>query len=454
MDRRHFLQGLAAAPVLSAHARRPEEFAPSAAASNVVVIVADDMRWDAIGLLGNRVVHTPNLDALASDGVVGLNHFVTTSICPVSRASIMTGQYARRHGIWDFDSALSDDAFAASYHALLRAAGYRVGFVGKWGLGAPLPATQFDYWAGFAGQGDYYRPENGGRHLDAVLADRATDFLASVGDSPFCLTLCTKGAHAQDGAPEEFQPDAAYAGLYEGVSMPRPATATDAHFARLPRFLRESEARRRWEPRYSTEERFQHTIKQYYRLVTGVDAAVGRVVAALNALGLYDRTAILFTSDNGFFLGEHGMADKWWGYEESIRTPFVLKLPGGGPRLLSEMILNIDVAPTVLAICGQRVPAAMQGRSALDLLGGRPADWRPTWLYEHLVSMGGIPESEGVRGERFKYLRFDVADPANELLFDLDMDPFEESNLAADPRYRSLLLEMRDELARLRLAAR
>lgn len=455
MNRRRFLQGLAAAPTLALAHRGPDEVADVPVAPNIVVIVADDMRWDALGAAGNAVVRTPHLDALAREALVGTSHFVTTSICPVSRASIMTGQYARRHGIWDFETALSREAFHDTYHARLQAAGYRVGFVGKWGLGDPLPRERFDYWAGFAGQGEYYEPELGGRHLDAVLADRALDFVAAAGDMPFCLTLCTKGTHAQDGADEEFQPDAEFAALYEELVVARPRSATDEAFRRLPRYLRESESRARWVPRFSTEERFQHTVKQYYRLVSGVDAAVGRVVDMLKAEGLYENTAILFTSDNGFFFGEHGLADKWWGFEESIRTPLLLKLPGQGERRdLREMTLNIDLAPTLLDIAGVRAPAATQGRSLLEIFDAKSAPWRTSWLYEHLYESPSIPKSEGVRGERLKYLRFDVSDPDSEMLFDLERDPFEEENVAEDPAYREQVREMRDALGAWRDLAR
>ena len=174
---------------------------------NIIVILADDMRWDALRLAGNRIVHTPNLDALIADGILFSNNFVTTSICPTSRASILTGQYARQHGIWDFSTPLNHKQFQNSYPGILRTLGYQVAYVGKWGIGGPLPESGFDYWRGFEDQGNYFDPSGKRQaHLTAFLGHQALEFLESAApDRPFCLSLGFKAPHVQDGGSQSLQ---------------------------------------------------------------------------------------------------------------------------------------------------------------------------------------------------------------------------------------------------------
>ncbi len=423
--------------------------------AGVVFIIADDMRWDALGAAGNRIIHTPRLDALAADGALFLNHFVTTSICPASRASILCGQYARRHGVWGFRAPLGDAALRNSFPAAMRRAGWRTGFIGKWGLAGPAPEEAFDVWRGFLGQGQYFDADDEtGTHLTARLAGQAEAFLESgPSEQPFCLIVSAKAPHVQDGDPEPFQPDPRYAELYRDVVIPRPPTATRADFERLPRFLRESEGRRRWERRFASDAQYQRSVKQYYRLVSGLDDLVGRVIGRLKRLNRYDDSWIVFTSDNGFFLGEHGLAGKWWGFEEAIRTPLIIKPPGGSGRRVHAMTLNIDLCPTALAAAGLETPTAIQGRDLAPLLRGK--SWRPrkAWLYEHLFKHPRIARSEGVRTQRYKYLEFlDRAD-GGELLFDLRHDPHETVNLADLVEHRHTRQRLRNLLQRLKREA-
>lgn len=420
---------------------------------NFVVFLADDMRWDAMGAAGNRIIHTPNLDALAADGTLFANNFVTTSICPSSRTSVLTGQYARRHKIWDFATPLSSVQFQSSYPGLLQQAGYRTAFVGKWGLGGKLPEKEFDYWRGFAGQGHYFDPTGERqKHLTDFLSQQAAEFLERAGgDRPFCLAISSKAPHAQDGDPEPFKPKSKFAHLYEKVTIPRPPTATEDHFKRLPPFLQDSEGRRRWRKRFSSDELHQRSIKRYYRLITGLDEAVGNIVAQLKKRQLYNNTCIIFTSDNGFFLGEHGLAGKWWGYEESIRTPLIIK-PAEKPAVqrVHAMTLNIDLCPTLLNFAGLSVPETTQGFSLVPLLTGISKNTRVEWFYEHLLEHPGIAKSEGLRTERYKYLRFLNEVEKGELLFDLHNDPFEENSLSGQADFQPLLRTLREDLNRMR----
>lgn len=427
---------------------------------NIVFLLTDDQRFDALGAMGNDIIQTPHLDRLASEGTVFTNAFVTTSICAISRASIVTGQFARRHGIVDFSTALTPEQFADTFPARLRAAGYRTAFVGKWGLGNPLPVDQYDAWYGFAGQGRYFE-EEGGVHLTDKQGSDALEFLdtCSPEGAPFCLQVSFKAAHCDHGNTPDFTPAERFRPLYANVTIPLPELANEESFKSLPPFLRESEARLRWHDRFGTSDRYQRTVKDYYRLLTGVDDVVGRIVERLHERGLADNTIILFTSDNGFYLGDRGLAGKWFMHEESIRVPLVVYDPGAAAEARGqrreEMVLNIDVAPTILDWAGVAIPEAVQGRSLAPLLqadDGRVA-WRGEWFYEHPFAHRTIPMSEGVRGERWKYVRYTSIDPPYEELYDLQHDPLEERNLAGDPDAADRLEAMRHQWQRLRDAA-
>src|SRR5262245_14094052 len=320
---------------------------------NIIFLLADDLRSDVLGCYGDRLAKTPNIDALARRGVRFRHHFVTTSICAVSRASIFLGQYARRHKINDFVTNLTTDQFAQGYPALLKAADYRIGFIGKYGVGNKMPEqAQFDYWKGFGGQGNYF-DKGTPLHMNRRMGDQAIEFLKSCDNAkPFCLSLSFKCPHAQDKAPREFPPDPQDEGEFKDTVFPIPKTATENFFQLLPEAVRKSEGRVRWERRFNTPEKFQEIVRDYYRLVTGMDREIGRIVAELEKLGFADNTIIIFTADNGFFFGERGLADKWYMFEESIRVPCIIvdrrsdRLPRD--RALEQMSLNIDFAPTLL----------------------------------------------------------------------------------------------------------
>ena len=424
---------------------------------NLIVLVTDDQRFDTLGCMGNKIIQTPHLDALAKDGVVFENAFVTTSICAISRASIFSGQYARRHGIHNFAKEFDSQAWANTYPMLLKADGYRTGFIGKFGVGRDLPAADFDYWAGFPGQGRFYAKTDTEfkQHLNRTMSAQALEFLAGCkADQPFCLSISFKAAHAQDGEEWEYPHELRYKDLYADVTIPPPPTATPEHFARLPKFLQASEGRRRWQPRFSTPEKYQRHVKDYYRLLTGMDAVVGDIVADLARRNLAKNTVILFTADNGYYLGDYGLADKWFMHEPSIRVPMLLydpRLPAErrGQRL-AQLALNIDVAPTLLELAGLPAPTAMQGRSLVDLAAGRDVPWRGDFFYEHPFVHALIPQSEGIRTERWKYVRYIDEDPPVEELYDLKADPLEEHNLAAVTEHVGQLKALRARWSELR----
>lgn len=430
--------------------------ADAGARPNFVFLLADDLRWNTLGCMGDPVVKTPAIDALAKEGVRFDNQFCTTSICCVSRASILSGQQERRHGIGDFSKAFTEDQWRETYPAKLRQAGYRTGFIGKFGVGgAPAikaKASEFDYWRGLPGQGGewFIDPTDPTQtHATAKFGTQALEFLEGCDKStPFCLSVSFNSPHARDGKPREFQPDVRDEALYRDQTPPKPAAATEEFFRKLPVFVQESEGRRRWEKRFATDEMSAATMRDYYRLVTGIDREVGRIMESLKSLELAGNTVVIFTSDNGWCAGDRGLADKWFMYEESIRLPLVIfdpRLPSGERGKTCEaMTLNIDFAPTMLAMAGLPVPAGMQGRDLSPLLSGPvPADWRKEFFYEHHFGPKIIPPSEGVRTLRWSYIRWLTPNPESEELYDLSEDPLEARNLAADPSHSETLETLR-----------
>lgn len=467
-SRRAFLKSAAIGLGAMACGRTVGRAAGRSKRPNIVFLLTDDQRWDTMGCAGNPIIQTPHIDAMAAEGVRFTNAFVTTSICCSSRASVFSGQYVRRHGIPDFATPFSDAAWANTYPAQLKKAGYRLGLIGKYGVGRDrdFHKDTFDYWKGIAGQPVYEQTDEHGnyKHLTQIMGEQSIEFLQGCrDDQPFCLSVSFKAPHVQDADPRQFIYDRAYQDLYRDVTIPVPETASPEHFATLPAFLRDdaTTARVRWKMRFDTPEKYQESVKGYYRLITGVDVVIGRIRKELDRLHLADNTVIMLMGDNGFFLAEHGFAGKWYGYEESIRVPLVVydpRLPvacrGAAP---GQIALNIDVAPTILSLAGVEVPSAMQGVDLSPVTRGEIGLARSDFFYEHLFvnRPGGkgpnlIPQSEGVVSLRYKYLRYTEQEPAYEQLFDLKTDPHEQRNLAGEPGSKELLTAMRARWAQFR----
>jgi arylsulfatase A-like enzyme len=243
-----------------------------------------------------------------------------------------------------------------------------------------------------------------------------------------------------------FQYDPALKDLYQDVTVPKPKLSDPDFFAALPSMLRESENRKRWQQRFSTPEKLQKNVKDYWRLISGVDVQVGRIRDRLKKLGMDQNTIIVFSSDHGFYLGERGFAGKWYAHELSIRVPLLIydpRSPGGGARR-EEVALSIDIAPTILDLVGVAVPEAMQGHSLRPVLEGTtPDDWQTEFFYEHNLNIKTIPKSEGVRTPNWKYAVYHEATPVYEELYDLQNDPDESTNLVASAEHQKILREMR-----------
>ncbi len=394
-----------------------------------------------------------------------------SAICAPNRACILTGQYAARHGLWDFDRELTAEQLAQTYPALLKRAGYRTGFIGKYGVGKPPGKDLLDFNKAFAGQGNFVIEKDGKTlHLTSVMADQAEEFLAGCrSDQPFQLSISFKAPHVQDSPSVKsdqfpFDPHPEIANLYRDIDIPLPPTATQAYFDRWPDFLKNSESRSRWAVRYWGPQRTQDSLKGYYRLISGVDAAVGRIIEKLQTTGFADNTIIIFTSDHGQYLGDYGFAGKWYPHEVSIRVPLIVydpRLPADRQGVRTEdFALSIDLAPTMLDFAGIGIPDAMQGRSLVPVVRGQtPADWRTDYYYEHhFVPAAGwnmsIPRNEGIRTPRWKYIQYIDSDPLFEEMYDLDADQHETTNLATDPAQEERIRQFREQLVRMREASK
>jgi arylsulfatase A-like enzyme len=420
---------------------------------NFLFVLTDDQRFDALGCAGNPIIRTPNVDRLAGEGIRFDRSFVTTPICAASRASILTGTYERTH-TYTFTKPPLGRAFTdISFPVRLRRAGYRTGFVGKFGVAVEkdVHADMFDFTY-FDGLPHVQTIDGIERHMTEVEGDEVIDFLRSVEPGrPFCLVWCPWAPHADDGDPKQYFWPPAVDDLYRDVDIPVPEMAAPEYYDAQPAFLKNTMNRTRWEWRFDTAQKYQEMVKGYYRMISGIDMVVGRIRDELARLGLDGNTVIIYTSDNGYFLGERGYADKWLMYEPSIRVPLVVFDPRA-PRadrglVRRDMVLNIDLGPTFMDLAGIAVPRQVQSRGLKPLLGRRSQAWRSAIFCEELWDHPEIPRSECVRTERWKYIQY-PGHPEYVELFDLASDPDEKRNLAGDPGYACVLAELRERCGR------
>lgn len=419
---------------------------------NFLFIVTDDQRHDMLGTV-HPFLETPHMDQLAEDGVRFQNAFVTTPICAASRASLLTGMYERTHGFTFGTPPLDSDHLDQSYPALLKRAGYQSAFIGKFGVGIEpgMEDSLFHVFQTFAAH-PYFREDEQGvmRHLTDITTDHAIRYLESVDPStPFALTLSFNAPHADDADAQQFIWPEATDSLYRSEQIPLPALSEPAFFDQLPAFLAAQSLNRiRWYWRFDTPEKAERMTKGYYRMISGVDAGIGRVMDALESRGLADNTIIILMGDNGYFLGERGYAGKWLPLELSIRVPLIIADPRHGSAIRgaipSEPVLNVDIAPTILDLAGLDIPPSMQGSSLVPILqDGSSTTWREDFFVEHLFDHPDIPKHEGVRGPRFKYARYFEQEPVYEELYDLQTDSLEMTNLASSPEHDDRLRAMR-----------
>jgi len=424
---------------------------PEVPRPNVVLILSDDHRNDHLSCAGHPVLETPHLDRLAAEGTRFLNAFVTTPICASSRATALTGLDERSHGFTFGTPALDEQEVAGTYPVLLREAGYRTGFVGKFGLkaGAGYAERAFDTWRPMM-RAPYWKEQADGsrRHVTDLIGDASVAFVEESDPRPWCLSISFNAGHAEDHDKEDHYPwPSTEDGLYEEEALPAPVLGEDA-FRALPPFLQESMGRIRWGWRWDTPEKYDRNLRAYYRLLAGMDRNVGRVLEALERTGQLETTLVLFMGDNGYAMAERGLAGKWTHFEESLRVPLIARGPGVAVgHVDARTALNTDLAPTVLAACGIE-PGVRSGRPLQPLLGAAQATpWREGFRCEHGFEPGTIPRWVGWRTPRFKYARYTDQDPPFEFLHDLVADPLETRNLASEPamlerlrRFRALAL--------------
>ncbi|QDS98769.1 sulfatase family protein [Adhaeretor mobilis] len=426
---------------------------------NILVLYADDWRHDTLGVAGNPVVQTPVLDELASQGMRFTQNCVTTSICGVSRATLFTGQWMSRHGNEAFGPF--NTPWSQTYPGLLREHGYYIGHVGKWHNGK-FPAKNFDFGRSYHGTHWMELPDGSKVHVTKRNENDSLEFLRTrPSEKPFCLTVAFFANHAEDRNPLQFLPQPESMELYKDTLIPVPPNATDESFHRLPEFVatETNEGRNRWHWRFDTPEKYQTMMKNYYRLATEVDSTCGRILEELKRQGVFENTLVIFTTDNGYYHAEHGLADKWYPHQESIRVPLIIRDPRM-PKMChgasnEEFTLSVDLAPTILQAAGISVPKSMQGQdiSPLYLADTKPA-WREEFFYEHptLRNIDFIPSSQALVRRGWKYFYWPDFD--RDQLFDLKSDPREEHDLAAAPEQSKRLTEMRARFVELRAAAR
>jgi N-acetylglucosamine-6-sulfatase len=438
------------APLAQAQARKPR---------NIVFILTDDHRYDALGVMGHPLARTPNMDTLAKGGAHMRNAFVTTALCSPSRASILTGTYAHTHGVVDNFTPIPP--VLPNVGQLLKAAGYQTALVGKWHIGNEddKPQPGFDRWVSFRGQGEYL-PRAGATMLNVdgtrvpqkgYITDELTDYAVqwleqTSRDTPFFLYLSHKGVHA------DFVPADRHKGSLKDVPVPSPATMAPeaAVTGRFPTWVRNQ--RNSWHgvefPYHSTLDVAEY-YRRYMETLRAVDDSVGRVLEWLKKTGQLDNTLVIYMGDNGFAFGEHGLIDKRTAFDWSMRVPMLVYAPGlvTPGQQIDRVVANIDIAPTMLDLAGTARPSHMQGESMLPILRDQKAPWRTSLLYEYYWewSFPQTPTQFALRGERYKYVFthgvWDV-----DMFFDLQADPQESRNLADDPAHQKTIQAMRAEL--------
>lgn len=430
---------------------------------NIIFILADDQRSDELGCAGDSILHTPNIDQLAKQGVRFPNMFVTTPICMCSRATILTGLTMQTHQWMPTaeDCRLVDETMLkSSFPYLLRQAGYSTAQFGKNHVRFTCGTKQahdvmYDQWE-VIHRDPYFKkmPDGSLRHTAELVGDRSCDFLREQNsENPFFLYVSFNIAHAEDNDHRpgigQFPWPKAVDGLYEDVEMPPPHLNDPAIYNAMPDFLKESVNRTRWFWRWDTPEKYQINMRARYRMITGMDRVIGRVLDTLKEQGLSDNTIILYSADNGLYRGNRRFAGKWSHFEESLRVPLIVCDPRAPKNRRGvtdrSMVLNLDLPSTMLNMAGVRIPATYQGRSLEPLLRGEtPANWRTDFFCQHFQLGTIIPEWSGVRSERYLYACYTLQTPAYEFLFDLQRDPDELNNLAESSEHRGILNDLRN----------
>ena len=426
---------------------------------NIVFFFTDDQTTSTLGCYGNPVVKTPNIDGLAARGTRFEQAFVSHPICWASRTTILTGMTARSYRAPGQGDRVGPEALKELYSDLLRQHNYRTGYFGKWHV---MTADKFNRREHFdeievIGRNPFFKemPDGSLRHETDLIVDRGIDFIKrQPKDKPFALNMWFNACHAEDGDRRpgigHFAWPQSANGLYEDDYIGPPRLGDPAIFDQLPNFLKTSITRERFFWRWNTESKYQRNMRAYYRMVTGIDNAIGRFLKALDEAGLADNTIIVYSADNGYHMANRGLAGKWSHYEESIKVPLIISDPRVPKekqgRVTRAQALNLDLPATFLDWAGIKPPDRYQGRSLQPIVSGEtPANWRSDTFHEHFAVRNRIPAYEGIRTDQYKYVRY--LDHDHEFLHDLSKDPDELRNLVNDPAYAAILETMRKRTA-------
>ncbi len=428
---------------------------PNAKPRNVVFILADDHRFDFMGFMGKvKFLETPNMDRMAREGAHIQNAFVTTALCSPSRASILTGQLSHKHGVVDNNTDIQPGlVFFPEY---LQQLGYETAFMGKWHMGhdSDEPRPGFDKWVSFRGQGEYYQwhaerrwqKVKAAKHISDELTDYAVDWLQQDRKKPFFLYLSHKAVHAM------FEPAARHLDKYKDAPLDYPASMADTeeNYRGKPHWVKEQ--RNSWhgvDYMYHGAMDFDTFYRRYCETLLSVDDSIGRVLDCLKEMGQAESTLVFYMGDNGFCFGEHGLIDKRHMYEPSMRVPLLAYCPEiirPGTKV-TQLVQNIDIAPTVLEAAGAEPPSHMDGRSILPLLEGKDVPWRSEVFYEYYweANFPHTPTTFGVRTDRYKLIHYHGVWETDEL-YDMQNDPDEMHNLIDRPEHRTLVADLRKRL--------
>lgn len=446
---------------------------PIAAAQrpNVLFVLCDDIRWNALGCMGHPHIKTPHIDSLAKQGVLFQNSFCTTSLCSPSRASILSGLYAHTHGVTNNFTEYPSDM--ASFPGQLKAAGYETAYLGKYHMGEDNdePRAGFDYFVTHKGQGKYFDTEfniNGKErkvvpgYYTSVVTDMAEQWLTGrKGDKPWMLMVGHKAPHSF------YFPEPKYEHAFDHVDIDYPHSAF--HLSDKPEWIRNrlSTWHGIYGPLFEWRKKFpdtsaagvldfQNMVRAYLGTILSVDDSMGRLVKLLESRGELDNTVIIFMGDNGLLEGEHGMVDKRTMHEASIRIPLIIRYPklnGGKPKQIAEQVLTVDLAPTLCELAGAEPLSKVHGRSMVNLINKGDENWRKAWFYHYNYEkqFPYTPNVRGVRTDRWKLIHYPHGDrgPQRHMseLYDLENDPNESRNLINDPAQKQNVAELTKQLA-------
>jgi arylsulfatase A-like enzyme len=461
INRREFLKSLGLAttalPLAIGCASARHSFSAHKKPRNVIFILSDDHRYDFMGFLNKpKFLETPSMDRMAREGAYIKNATVSTALCSPSRASILTGQYAHRHGVVDNNTRVP--AGTRFFAQDLQKAGWQTAFMGKWHMGhaSDEPRPGFNKWISFKGQGVYFNPTfniDGKQvkrqgHVSDLLTDYALDWLKDGRDQgrPFFLYLSHKAVHAM------FEPAKRHHGKYDDVELeyPRSMAYTEENYKGKPQWVKEQ--RNSWhgvDHMYHGQMDFDTFYRRYCETLLSVDESIGRIIKYLESNNLAEETLVMYMGDNGFVFGEHGLIDKRHMYEESMRVPFLAWCPGTikSGSVIEELIQNIDIAPTVMDVAGLKTPERMDGRSFLPILQGKKISWRDAAFYEYYWERNfpHTPTTHGVRTNRYKYIHYHGIWDIDEL-YDLKNDPEEMTNLIDSPKHQDLIKDLNSRM--------